>query len=143
MTAYTLALVIGGVILVVCPTSMDRVAEGLTDPSRPGPFAALMRSWYNIDGGRYAYNLLPSFHCLNSTMAYIAVAGRPEVGKGFRCYSFVTMLLIFCATVFVKQHFFLDVVAGIGVALVSWVLVRYVFNKKSYDFLFFCQNIWV
>lgn len=47
------------------------------------------------------------------------------------------MLLIFCATVFVKQHFFLDVVAGIGVALVSWVLVRYVFNKKSYDFLFF------
>ncbi|HCZ22524.1 MAG TPA: hypothetical protein DHU72_03520 [Rikenellaceae bacterium] len=130
VVAYSLALVIGGVMLAVWPTRMDRVAEGLTDPSRPGVFASLMRFWYTLDGGRYAYNLLPSFHCLNSTMAYLAVAGRPEISKWFRCYSLVMTILIFCATVFVKQHFIMDVVSGIGVALFSYLVVKLAFYRR-------------
>lgn len=120
MSAYILAMLVGGVILVFAPTYMDRVAEGLKDPDIPGFGAHLMQFWYSLDGGDMAYNLLPSFHCLNSTMAYLGVAGRKEIPTWYRVYSLVITLLIYAATVFVKQHFILDVFSGIAVALLCW-----------------------
>lgn len=79
-----------------------------------------MQFWYSLDGGDMAYNLLPSFHCLNSTMAYLGVAGRKEIPTWYRVYSLIITLLIYAATVFVKQHFILDVFSGIAVALLCW-----------------------
>ncbi|HBH21714.1 MAG TPA: phosphoesterase, partial [Rikenellaceae bacterium] len=38
--------------------------------------------------------------------------------------------LIFCATVFVKQHFIMDVVSGIGVALFSYLVVKLAFYRR-------------
>ncbi len=122
MAAYFLALFIGGLILVFMPTYMDRVAEGLTDVSRTGIFAKLMRFWYTLDGGDMAYNLFPSFHCLNSTMAYLGIRKRPEIPKWFKVYTLITTILIFFSTVFVKQHFILDVFSGIAVALISYII---------------------
>lgn len=121
LSAYLLSMLMGGVILIFAPTYMDRVAEGLKSTELKGLGVGLMQFWYSLDGGDMAYNLLPSFHCINSTISYLGVAGRKEISKGYRIYSLVITLFIYAATVFVKQHFFLDVIAGIAVALICWV----------------------
>lgn len=120
LAAYLLSLVTGCVVLAFAPTYMDRVAEGLQDAELHGFGVGLMQFWYSLDGGDMAYNLLPSFHCINSTIAYLGVAGRKEIPLWFRIYSLVMAIAVYMATCCVKQHFFLDVVAGIAVALVCW-----------------------
>lgn len=134
LASYLLALIIGAVILIFVPTYMSRVGEGLMDTTRTGFFAELMRFWYSLDGGDMAYNLFPSFHCINSTISYLGVCGRKEIPLWFRIYSLVTAILIYLSTMYVKQHFFLDVVSGIIIGVIAylicmkWDLGR-VFNK--------------
>ena len=120
LASYLVACLIGAVILIFAPTYMDRVAEGLLDTSRTGPLYALMRFWYSLDGGEMAYNLFPSFHCINSTLSLLGVWGRPEIPKGVQIYSLVITVAIYLSTLFVKQHYVLDVISGILIAAVAY-----------------------
>lgn len=129
LAAYVLSMLLGAVVLVFAPTYMDRVAEGLQNPEMYGFGVRLMQFWYSLDGGDMAYNLLPSFHCINSTISYLGVARRPEVPKWYRGYSLVMTLLIYASTLFVKQHFFLDVISGIAVALASWGIIALIWRQ--------------
>lgn len=124
MAGYLFPCLFGFLILIFVPTYMDRVAEGLFDTSRQGLFADLLRSWYGLDGGEMAYNMFPSFHCLNSTVSYMMVAGRKEIPKWFRVYSCVMMLLIYLTTLFVKQHYVPDVLAGSFIGFVGFALCK-------------------
>ena len=90
----------------------------------PTFFDRLRIFWYSLDGSETAYNLLPSFHCINSTLCYLGVAGRKEIPLWVRIYSFVTAILIYASTVYVKQHYFLDVVTGIALALVVYYVCK-------------------
>ena len=130
---YIFVCIVGSIVLIFAPTYMDRVAEGLTDTSRTGFFAALMRFWYTLDGGNMAYNLLPSFHCINTTVCFLGVVKRKEISTAFKIYSAITAVLIYLSTVFVKQHFVLDVVSGIAIAVVFY----YVGTKLSLGKFFY------
>lgn len=123
LMAYFLACMLGALILAFAPTYMDRVAEGLLDDS-PGFLNQLRRFWYSLDGGERAYNLFPSFHCINSTVSYLGVMGRKEIPKWFRVYSLITAILIFFSTVFVKQHYVVDVISGIIIALIAYFVCK-------------------
>jgi len=115
----------GILVLAFFPTYMDRIAEGLYEAvENPTVFDKLRLFWYSLDGSAMAYNLLPSFHCINSTICYLGVARRREIPGWFRIYSFITMLLIFAATLFVKQHYFLDVLAGAALAVIVFFLCK-------------------
>ena len=125
MAANLVACLAGVLALAFFPTYMDRIAEGLYEVSEnPNFFEKLRQFWYSLDGSAMAYNLLPSFHCINSTLCYLGVAGRKEIPKWFRIYSLVTTLLIYASTVFVKQHFFLDIVTGVALAAVAYFLCK-------------------
>ena len=125
MAANVVAGAAGVLALAFFPTYMDRVAEGLyVVPVNPTVFDRLRMFWYSLDGSEMAYNLLPSFHCINSTLCYLGVAGRREIPVWFRVYSFVTTFLIFASTMYVKQHYFLDVVTGIALALAAYFLCK-------------------
>ena len=123
LAAYLFACIAGMLVLAFAPTYLDRIAEGLYAP-RSGFFAELMRFWYSLDGSDMAYNLFPSFHCLNSTMSYLAVCGRKEVPLWFRIYSLVVTLLIFASTVFVKQHYVADILGGVVIAVAAFLLCK-------------------
>ena len=123
LAAYLFACLAGMLVLAFAPTYMDRVAEGLYEP-RSGFFAALMRFWYSLDGSEMAFNLFPSFHCLNSTMSYLAVCGRKEVPFWYRAYSLILTLLIFASTVFVKQHYVADILGGVVIAVIAFLLCK-------------------
>lgn len=124
IVACALSLICGSVVLTFAPTYMDRVAEGLFSVQGTGIFNSIREFWYSLDGSERAYNLLPSFHCMNSMMCFLGVMGRKEISKGFRIYTFIMMMLIFASTVFVKQHFVADVVSGIAIAIIIYCLSK-------------------
>ncbi len=125
MAANLVACIAGMLALAFFPTYMDRVAEGLYEvPVNPTLFDRLRMFWYSLDGSEMAYNLLPSFHCINSTLCYLGVAGRKEIPVWFRVYSFVTTILIFASTVYVKQHYFLDIITGAALAMAAYCVCK-------------------
>ena len=97
---------------------MDRVAENLLNDNS-GVLNQALQWIYNMDGGRYGTNLAPSYHCLISTCCYMGVAKRPEYAKSYRIFSAVFCVLIFASTVLCKQHYFIDIPAGIIIAYIS------------------------
>lgn len=125
MAANLVACVAGTLALTFFPTYMDRVAEGLYDvPADPSFFDRLRLFWYSLDGSATAYNLLPSFHCINSALCYFGVAGRKELPLWFRIYTLVTALLIFASTLFVKQHYLMDILPGVALAALAYFLCK-------------------
>ena len=134
LAACLVADVAGMLALAFFPTYMDRIAEGLYEISEnPTFFDKLRQFWYSLDGSAMAYNLLPSFHCINSTMCYLGVAGRREIPRWFRIYSLVTTLLIYASTVYVKQHYFLDIVTGVALAVIAFLLCKKFHWGRMFD----------
>ncbi len=72
-----------------------------------------------------ATNIFPSLHVFNSIAAHRAVANDAVLGKNrlIRSASFILMTSIILATVFLKQHSVLDVIAGILLGVVMDQLV--------------------
>ena len=121
----SLAYLIGFLFFVFVPTYMDRTAENLMAVGdKPGFFNALLAWVYSADGSERAFNLFPSYHCLTSAYCYLGVRRQPEISKGFRIYSFVMALLVCLSTLYTKQHYFIDVVGGVGIAVACYALVE-------------------
>lgn len=133
MAGVIVALVLGMIALAVAPTYMDRNAEHLYDIRTGDIFEKMRLFWYTLDGETIAYNLLPSFHCLNSTLCYLGVMGRKELPLWFRIYSFVMAILTYVATVCVKQHYFLDIFAGIAVAVIGYAVAKKFHLGRMFD----------
>lgn len=125
MAACVISCLLGMLCLAFFPTYMDRELEGLyAVVENPTFWDKLRQFWYSLDGSRMAYNLLPSFHCINSTLCYLGVMGRKEIPLWFRIYSLITTLLIFASTCYVKQHYVLDVVTGAALAGIVFFLCK-------------------
>lgn len=77
---------------------------------------------YQIDT---ATNIFPSLHVFNSIAAHRAVTNNQALGKNRLIHgaSFVLMVSIILATMFLKQHSVLDVVSGILLGLLMDQLV--------------------
>lgn len=125
MIGLSAAYIAGFLIFLFAPTYMDRAAEGLmVYADRPGLFNRLLAMVYGADGGDLAFNLFPSYHCLISLYCYLGIRRRNEVSKGIRVYSLIMTLLICMSTVLTKQHYFIDIVGGLGIALVCYFIVE-------------------
>lgn len=70
-------------------------------------------------------NIFPSIHVFNSIAAHRALSNDPKLGQNrlIRGGSFVLMISIILATMFLKQHSVLDVAAGILLATLMDQLV--------------------
>ena len=111
-------------LLLFLPTYIDREAEGVLEyAARPGILNWMSRVIYTADGGRYGYNLFPSLHCISSMNCYLAIRRRPEISRDIRVYSAVMVVLIALSTVFTKQHYFMDVVSGLVIPVLCYIIV--------------------
>ena len=119
VTGLLLAYFIGFVIFTLFPTALDRQAEGALQAVAGSNdiFCKILNQVYTSDGGQFSRNLFPSFHCMLSTYCYLAVRGKEEVSKGVRIYSLVQAILVCLSTVFTKQHYIIDVPAGVLLAV--------------------------
>ena len=121
----TAAYLVGFIVLVCLPTYMDRAAEGLMDyADKSGLLNQVLYSVYASDGGQIAFNLFPSFHCLISTLCYLGVMRQKEIHIGIRIYSLVMAVLICLSTLYTKQHYIPDVMSGVGIPVVCYIIIQ-------------------
>ena len=88
----------------------------------------LLRYLYQIDA---ADNLFPSIHCLTSWFCFIAVRKNKSISKGYKIASVIMALMVCVSTLTTKQHVYIDVIGGVGLAELSyWLVDRTGFAKK-------------
>ena len=90
---------------------------------RQNIFTACVQFLYQADTST---NIFPSLHVFNSVAAHMAIAHNQELGSNrwVRGGSWILMVSIILATVFLKQHTTVDVVGGI--------LLGFVLNQAIY-----------
>ena len=112
-------------VFVLYPTCIDfrPAAEGR------GVFLALCRLIYAHDA---PVNVFPSLHCYEALVLHLVTFRTPPLRarKALRLASFVLVLLICRSTLFVKQHAFIDVLAGLFVGALGDIIVYVVIGKK-------------
>ena len=122
LATFIIAVIIGTTILFLFPTQMNRIEEGLYELIPDDLIGKLVKFIYDMDGKEIATNLFPSFHCLQSTMAYLGVRGRKEVPKFYRIFSLCMSILIYAATLLLRQHYIIDVISGILLGVIVFTL---------------------
>ena len=90
--------------------------------ARDNIFVDLVKMLYEIDTDT---NVLPSIHVYNSLGCYIAIRKCPKLKnkKGIQIGSFVLTVSIILATMLLKQHSVIDVVAGMVMARLIYEIV--------------------
>ena len=125
MVGFAAAYIFGFIWLCLFPAVMDRSAEGIVDSLGDDIFSK-MHLWFitYMDSGEIAHGLLPSFHSMSSAYCYFGVMGCRDIPKALRIFVFVFSAAIVLSTLFLKQHYILDAVAGIGLAAIFYALSR-------------------
>lgn len=100
-------------------------------------FDSVMKILYSIDTPD---NLLPSIHCLNSWLCWIAVRKRSDVSLSYKIFSLVFAVLVCISTLATKQHVILDVFAGVLLAELCYLIasvdgIRNVYGKAAAFFV--------
>lgn len=109
------SLCVAYLCFIFFPLSIDR-PEILGD----GIFSELMRFLYAIDP---PHNLFPSLHCFFNWIVYIQIRGQKNYPLFFRIFACVFSFGVFASTLFTRQHYLLDVVAGVLLAELSGLLL--------------------
>lgn len=109
-----IARTISLVIFVFYPTTMPR-----PDLVGGGIWNSLMSLLFALDEPNM---LFPSFHCLNSCLAVLALWGDEKIPRWYRLLSVVIALSICVSTLLTRQHVLADVLAGIAVALLAYAI---------------------
>lgn len=141
VAADMISRVICGIFFLLLPTTNVRpeiIGNGLCDH--------LMRWLYATDAPS---NLFPSIHCLVSWFCYAGIRGRKNIPKGYRIFSCIFAVLVCISTQVTKQHYFIDLVAGIALAeglwRLSWKYSWYQGFERVFDrisgFVFGAENI--
>ena len=106
------------ICFVAIPTSIVR-----PEIQGNGIFENLTKLIYALDT---PVNLFPSMHCLTSWMCFRSISLLKYPKKWYIILQLIFSIGVFASTVFIKQHFVVDIFAGIFVAEVAW---------HSYDML--------
>ena len=68
------------------------------------------------------YNLFPSIHCLASLMCYLGIRKCDDIPRWYKAATLLFAILIFASTQFTKQHYIVDVVGGVAIALICFAI---------------------
>ena len=100
--------------------------------ARDNIFVDLVKMLYEADTDT---NVLPSIHVYNSIGCYIAISKCPKLRsrKWIQAGSFALTVLIIMATMFLKQHSVIDVVAGMVMARIIYEIVYHYEDYVDYE----------
>ena len=93
------------------------------------PWDYLTRIIYSIDTPDC---LCPSLHCLESYVCFRAATLSEKMPRWYAWVMGIFTLLVFASTVLVKQHFVVDIFAGVAVGEIGLQIARFVLIKKGY-----------
>ncbi len=101
---------------LLLPTTLTR-----PEVTGNGIFERLTRLIYTVD---QPDNLFPSLHCLESWICFRGALARKGTSRVGKVVSLIFTLLVFASTVFIKQHFVLDIVGGVAVCEIGLLLSK-------------------
>lgn len=115
--AYFLTLLLTGIMFMLLPATIRR-------PEVPGKdfFSWLTRFIYACDQPN---NLCPSLHVVCSYYCWRAIFDTEGIPLWYRRFNFLFLLLVCACILFVKQHVFVDIPAGVLAAEVPLQLARH------------------
>lgn len=117
--------------LIVPTTNIRPVIKGTS------VWDEMMRVLYQIDA---ADNLFPSIHCLTSSFCFIAVRKNKAVPVWYRVISCFIAISIYISTLTTKQHVLIDVIFGIIISEICYLLARKSGFSKWYFLCFSLNN---
>ncbi len=109
-------------VFLLLPTSMERGEIQGNDL-----FDMLTRLIYTLDAPN---NLFPSIHCLDSWVCLRVVCKMKTAPKWFQIANAVFSVLVFASVVLVKQHLFVDILGGILIGELGFLMVRLFHTDK-------------
>lgn len=114
------------IIYIIVPTTIKRpVVEN------NNIFDYLVNLIYQSDSPERPTNLFPSMHCSLSVMCYLGVYRKKEINKGYRIGTLILTILICLSTQFIKQHYIVDLISGVIIPIIIFIIVKY-FNLSKY-----------
>jgi len=114
--AFFTSAIITFIVFMVYPATMER-----PEITGEGFFPFCMRLMYAADK---PINLLPSFHCLGSWFCALGLHGARKTPLWYKIFSYVFALLVCASTLFVRQHCIADVVTGVALAQIMYLVFR-------------------
>ena len=103
--AYVLAMALSAAVFLLWPGTMAR-----PEVRGSGVFAWMLRLVYRLDSPT---NLCPSLHVLISYFCARGALAARRIPRWYKAFSLIFCLLVCCSVLFVKQHTFIDVPAGL------------------------------
>ena len=89
-------------------------------------FTWMVQYTYSLDTNT---NVFPSVHVLGVLAALFAIWHTPGMKK-WRVFSLIYGILIIASTLFVKQHAFIDVLAGLFLGAIGYVVVYVIIGRR-------------
>lgn len=123
-SAEMLAKFICLICFLVIPVTIQR-----PEITGDAPWDYLTRLIYTIDAPE---SLCPSIHCLESYACFRGALLSEKMPKWYAWATGGFALLVFASTVLVKQHFIIDVFAGIIVTEICFQISHFIMNKKGH-----------
>lgn len=133
LSSAVVIFVLSAIIFLAFPTTIQT-----PEVTGNGIFEKIMAMVYSADK---PYNLFPSFHCVMSYLPFCVVREKKDWSWWYKGAILMVAILVFCSTVLVKQHFFVDILAGIAICEIGWWATRYtkladwfekIFTKLNY-----------
>ena len=91
-------------------------------------FTWMVQYTYSLDTNT---NVFPSVHVLGVLAALFAIWHTPGMTKWtWRVFSLIYGILIIASTLFVKQHAFIDVLAGLFLGTIGYVVVYVIIGRR-------------
>ena len=90
----------------------------------------LMNLLYRIDS---ADNLFPSLHCLASWLCWVGIRKRKDIPAVYRYFSLIVAVAVCIATLTTRQHVIADVIGGVLLAEISYLLTGFERIRKGYS----------
>lgn len=100
--------IICGIFFIFLPTTLIR-----PEITGNGLWEHLLRFVYSVD---QSANLFPSIHCLVSWFCYVGIRGQKQIPKWYQRFSMIFAILVCISTQVTKQHYIVDLIAGILLA---------------------------
>ena len=119
--SYAVCTVIANIIFIIYPTYVDRPVVSGTSI-----LELMTRIVFWVDTP--AQNCFPSLHCAVSMLFILYMFKCKKCPSYLKVCTFIISILIMMATLFIKQHVFIDLVSGDILAIITYILVSR-FNK--------------
>jgi len=112
----SLGMVISFIIFIIYPNAQ------FPRPDVPGKdiFSFLVNFIYSHDGTN---NVFPSIHVCNAIGVHLCLINSGKLKDRKKFLSFTAMILICASTLFIKQHSIIDVIGGIILAGIIYLLI--------------------